>query len=198
MRVLLLGLQRLVRETLEDHLSTRGHDVVALHETLDCAAAAPSGATTQVSLAVLLGQRATPEELRAVAGLQSRAPRVTVLSLEVGLAVPREGPRVDAGLDEDLSADELDRALAGAPRARPRTARPSWTPDDELSRREQQIARLLVSGWSSAQIAAELDLSVSTVHAHVQSLMRKLGARDRIEAVHRYLAARSPLDLWTA
>jgi DNA-binding NarL/FixJ family response regulator len=199
MRVLSVGLARLVRETLEACLVERGHEVVTLQETLDVATATESELPPRATTVVLLGPKVTAEELRVLAGLQSRAPGVSVLATDPGWAAPAAAPRIDAWLDEDLGVDGLDRAVRGGWRgSRTPARRHSWTPDDELTPRERQVARLLVGGRSSSQIAGELDLSVSTVHAHVQSLMRKLGARDRLEAVHRYLAARSPLDLWSA
>ena len=199
MRVLLVGLPRLVRETLEAHLTDQGHEVVTLRWTLDLATASLPAPSPWLPIVVLLGQAICVEELRVLAGLQGRQPGVTVLAMDHGWSPPADGPRIDGWLKEDLGVEELDRELR-AGRHGPRAAahRHAWTPDDELSPRERQIARLLVRGCSSSQIAAELSLSVSTVHAHVQSLMRKLGARDRLEAVHRYLAARSPLDLWSA
>ncbi|MFY3152441.1 LuxR C-terminal-related transcriptional regulator [Achromobacter xylosoxidans] len=46
-----------------------------------------------------------------------------------------------------------------------------------LTARERQIARLLVEGRSSKQIAKELDVSPRTIEAHRARLMRKLNAQ---------------------
>jgi len=45
------------------------------------------------------------------------------------------------------------------------------------------VLRLLEHGRSTAQIAAELNLSVETVRNHVRYLLKALGVRSRLEAV---------------
>jgi non-specific serine/threonine protein kinase len=51
-----------------------------------------------------------------------------------------------------------------------------------LSERELEVLRLLASGRSNAQIAAELVLSVRTVEKHVANIYAKIGARGRADA----------------
>ena len=52
---------------------------------------------------------------------------------------------------------------------------------NELSRREQEVARLATQGHSNRDIAAELYLSLRTVETHMSNLLRKLGLRTRDE-----------------
>ena len=52
-----------------------------------------------------------------------------------------------------------------------------------LSEREQEVLRLMASGLSNAEIAAELFLGVETVKTHVRSILTKLDVRDRVQAV---------------
>jgi DNA-binding NarL/FixJ family response regulator len=54
---------------------------------------------------------------------------------------------------------------------------------EALTRREGEILRQLVLGQSNKTIAAKLALSVGTVKTHVKSILRKLDATNRTEAV---------------
>jgi LuxR family maltose regulon positive regulatory protein len=56
---------------------------------------------------------------------------------------------------------------------------------EPLTRREQEILRLLIAGASNQQIAAELVISLSTVKKHVSNLLGKLGVTSRSQAIAR-------------
>jgi DNA-binding NarL/FixJ family response regulator len=50
-----------------------------------------------------------------------------------------------------------------------------------LSRREQELAHLVMSGMTNKEIACKLNISDQTVKNHVHRILRKLGAKDRQE-----------------
>lgn len=52
-----------------------------------------------------------------------------------------------------------------------------------LSSRERDVLRLLVGGKRNREIASALDIAEGTVKLHVSSILSKLGAVDRTEAV---------------
>ena len=53
----------------------------------------------------------------------------------------------------------------------------------QLSTREVEVLRLLVGGRRNREIARSLDITEGTVKLHVSSILGKLGAADRTEAV---------------
>jgi DNA-binding NarL/FixJ family response regulator len=66
-----------------------------------------------------------------------------------------------------------------AGRAQPTTSRSL----DALTDREREILGLIAGGLSNAEIAQHLYLGETTVKTHVSSTLRKLGVRDRVQAV---------------
>jgi DNA-binding NarL/FixJ family response regulator len=52
-----------------------------------------------------------------------------------------------------------------------------------LSRREQQLVQMIGRGLTNKEIASELNLSEQTIKNHVHSMLRKLGANDRLAVV---------------
>lgn len=53
----------------------------------------------------------------------------------------------------------------------------------DVTPREREVLRLVVSGAPNADIARQLDVTVNTVKYHVANLLRKFGARSRSELV---------------
>ena len=56
-------------------------------------------------------------------------------------------------------------------------------PSSPLTARELAVLRLLARGAETADIARELGISATTVRNHVQHLLEKLGAHNRLQAV---------------
>jgi DNA-binding NarL/FixJ family response regulator len=89
--------------------------------------------------------------------------------------------------------DELvmPRRLAGRLVARLARRGPPDPPTDDpavdgLTRRENDVLRLLADGLSDRDIAVALTISTRTVESHVSNILHKLGARNRSEAAKRY------------
>jgi DNA-binding NarL/FixJ family response regulator len=54
---------------------------------------------------------------------------------------------------------------------------------DQLTEREREILKLIAQGRSNAELAQQLYLSEATIKTHVSAILRKLGVRDRVQAV---------------
>ena len=84
----------------------------------------------------------------------------------------------DALLAPTVTRRLLDRFAAEL------TERPAAAPDlDELTARELEVLGFVALALSNAEIAARLHLTEATVKTHVSAVLRKLGLRDRVQAV---------------
>jgi two-component system, NarL family, response regulator len=54
---------------------------------------------------------------------------------------------------------------------------------DALTPRQDEVLRLVAQGKSNLEIAESIFISEGTVKAHVRAILRKLGARDRTQAI---------------
>jgi DNA-binding CsgD family transcriptional regulator len=115
---------------------------------------------------------------RAVLGERLRAQRTRVL-------------QALQELDAEIGA--IATAEPGLDREKPR-AGAGGTPvvaDAALTSRERDIARLLAQGYGNAAIARDLLITEGTVKTHVKSVLRKLGAANRAEAIAILLGHRT-------
>jgi DNA-binding NarL/FixJ family response regulator len=85
----------------------------------------------------------------------------------------------DALLAPSITRRLLDRFAEQAPED------PAKPPPqlESLTERELEVLKLVAKGWSNAELAEKLFLSETTVKTHVSSVLRKLGLRDRVQAV---------------
>lgn len=60
---------------------------------------------------------------------------------------------------------------------------------NSLSKREQQIIKLIIDGKLNKQIAHELSISISTVEAHRSNIMAKVQAKNLAQLIKLYLQA---------
>lgn len=150
------------------------------------------GATWDVLLLDLSLPRINgPEVLRRVRQINPTMP-VVVLSM---YPEAHYGPSlIAAGAFAYVSKErptgelvEVIRAAAGGkPRRYVKRRNPSdaSAPHDTLTAREHQIFMLLVQGSAVTEIAAELDLSSSTVSNHFAKIREKLSARTLADIIH--------------
>ena len=144
---------------------------------------------------LVLGAPDDAETVRAAVAVGARGYlRWDASALEMGLGLSRVGLRAD-GRPPQPSPAPVPLASVGAPA-------PAWatplngagpravsTPVREappavtLSMREMQVLTGMSQGKSNAQIGRELYLSEDTIKTHARRLFRKLGAKDRAEAV---------------
>lgn len=59
----------------------------------------------------------------------------------------------------------------------------------KLSKREHDVLTLIACGYSDKEIAVKLKISSRTINTHVQSLVNKLNAKNRVNAAIIYLRA---------
>ncbi|MFC7584824.1 LuxR C-terminal-related transcriptional regulator [Nonomuraea antimicrobica] len=85
-----------------------------------------------------------------------------------------------------ISPSITDRLLRAVRRGRP-PADGELPPVQQLTERELEVLRLVAEGYSNREIAQALFLAEGTVKNHVSTLLLKLGARDRTNAVLRAL-----------
>ena len=96
--------------------------------------------------------------------------------------------RVDGFIGKDTApaqlAEYIRRAAGGERVIDPSLAVAAWSArHNPLSGREREILRIAAEGRTSVEIANELHLSVGTVRNYLSSIMRKAGARTRLEAI---------------
>lgn len=160
-----------------------------------------AGETAREALLMMdsLGDRAGfPTSLRLLATLAHRrgdsARAATLLAAAARLHGSRTPARdtigwgVEAAVRRALGAREFSRHSARGRQLDRRemlalalddgSAKDAGRPS-ELTRRETEIATLLVDGLSSAEIAARLVLSTRTVEGHIQRMLHKLQFRSR-------------------
>jgi DNA-binding NarL/FixJ family response regulator len=51
----------------------------------------------------------------------------------------------------------------------------------ELPRRQREVLLVLIQGWSEKHLAAQLNLSVHTVHVHIKCIYEHYGVHSRAE-----------------
>jgi DNA-binding CsgD family transcriptional regulator len=107
-------------------------------------------------------------------------PPVVVIAIEIG--EPRLADRL-AALLADVPGLRLAAPGEPADAALIVPGEPPPAPDIGLTPRELEVLALIAEGASNKMIARRLDISVHTVKFHIASLLDKLDAEGRAEAV---------------
>ncbi len=114
------------------------------------------------------------------AGRATSAPRARVRTRSGRWLVVHAAPLALPGSDEPMSAPAPDVVVTIEP-AQPREVVPLLTAAYGLTRRENDVVRLVLTGASTAEISRRLHLSPYTVQDHLKSIFDKTGVRSRRE-----------------
>lgn len=153
---------------------------------------------------VLLDQR-LPDMLgsAAIPALRARVPGLRIVLFTAHLSQADLRTALASGADgcllKDTSIDDLATALHQAadgatvidPRLRRTTARrtPDTLAHNGLTRREYEVLQRVALGRTNPEIAEDLGITRNTVKTYLQTVMSKLGARNRVEAIAKADAA---------
>jgi NarL family two-component system response regulator YdfI len=199
-RVFIIAASPLARAGLENILTSQGFEVVGSVADVDFLEERPSDLETDVVLFEASGQQ--PESVLKSndwSELASEA-NVVVLTDHSPAGWPAEALRagIRAILPGDISPVQLGASLRAAASGlfvmHPATADallPQFASRsgslaelaEPLTNRERQVLQMLASGLGNKEIAARLVISEHTVKFHVASILGKLGAGSRTEAV---------------
>jgi LuxR family transcriptional regulator, maltose regulon positive regulatory protein len=125
------------------------------------------------------GYRALEQALRLAGAEQLRLP--FIMERAWIRPVLRQDPRLAGAYQALLKPAATGSALIPAPP--PADAAPLIV--EQLSQREREVIQHMSDMMSTAEIAAEMYISVNTVKTHLKSIYRKLSAAHRREAVRR-------------
>lgn len=112
--------------------------------------------------------------------------RLLLAAIEAGCSGFLTKDRAASEVAETVRVAAAGEALitpAMLARLLPRIGRTERSLGSDLTEREVEVLRLLAAGYANRAVAGELYLSVNTVRNYVQSILVKLGAHSKLEAV---------------
>ncbi len=208
-RIVIISQQSLFRQGIEHSLSgTEDMEISGTAEVTDKVLAHIDTLPPDVALVDIDGP--SDEGLTLARKIKQRSPNIAVVVLtsnpsDAQLFQALKAQAV-AYLDKEVTADELiniarrvvhgEHPINESLTTRPKVAEQvlhqfqelSWRKEAEafispLTPREGEILNYIAQGFLNKQIAAELDISEQTIKNHVTSILRKLNANVRTEAV---------------
>lgn len=191
LRVLLAEDVQMVRGALVALLQLEGDlDVVANVDRGD--AIVPVARQCRPDVAVIDIDLPAVDGLTAATLLHEAVPSCRTLIL-TGIGRPGTfrralSARVSGFLLKDSPPERLAEAIRGVAAGQrvidPQLALAAWeVGDNPLSEREAQVLRLVSKGANAGEIAAKLHLSVGTVRNYLTTIVAKLNARNRVDAI---------------
>ena len=203
---------------VDDEKTTREHWIKLLESfhNFKCVAACPTGEDAlQVIPAakpkVILMDIFMPgiSGIACTAQLKIALPQTQVLIFTASDDPELIFPALEAGADgyliKQAQPSEVHKALLGvlngevpmtsgiarrvAEHFRKRSNLPQ--PAMQLSNREREILVMLSKGYSNKEIAAELKLSIATIHSYLKNVYEKMHVHSRTQAIAKYLSITS-------
>jgi DNA-binding NarL/FixJ family response regulator len=141
-----------------------------------------------------LGDEAQPSMasgLRTIQKIAERHPQTPILVVSSYMEQRWVVQAMNAGAKGFLAKESDTRDIVAAIRATHRgrvvltAEQMAWLRQthDLLTEREQEVLVLMAEGIDDAELAARLQIKITTVRKHVENLRTKLQARNRLEAV---------------
>jgi two-component system, NarL family, response regulator YdfI len=195
-RVFIIADSPLTRSGLERLLKARAVKVAGTAANLESAGSLLLDAEADAVLIDATGEQ--PEEFVQTVAESGLASELAVILLADHLPRAFSAVALSTGvravLPSDVSQDQLVAALEAAAsglvvvhpadvEAAFPTSRPLAELVEPLTRREREVLQMLAAGLGNKAIAARLAISEHTVKFHVASILGKLGAGSRTEAV---------------
>ncbi len=177
---------------LVDALNAAGLTATPATQHLDISVRSAKADAVVIDASVGLERIATLKSDVPVLALVAQDEAITAIAAGASGALHRDSPpsAISAALlalTEGLAVFDRSFVLSLVPRDRvpePITDAP-LAPTETLTSRERQVLTLLAEGLSNKEIAAHLEISEHTAKFHVNSILQKLSAQKRVEAVVR-------------
>jgi DNA-binding CsgD family transcriptional regulator len=124
------------------------------------------------------------DEMRGVTCLEAASAHLELARLRAGdkPAIARLDAKAALRNFEALGAGQLADDAGALLRSLGDRSRVGPKDVGTLSKREQEVLRLIAQGLTNAEIAARLFISTKTAGDHVSAILAKLGVRSRTEA----------------